>query len=213
MSTRILVFGDSIAYGNEDKNGGWVDRLKLFFIGKSFTDPNLYYSVYNLGVSGDTTEELLQRLEFETKQRLWPDDEIIIMFNIGINDLELINKEKRLKVSPQKFEANLQELIVTARKFSSKIIFIGLAPVDDLKVNPLPWFPEVSYKNEYVKKFNEITKLVCEKNNVYFIDILKDFLDADYKKLLEDGAHPNSGGHKKIFEIVKNFLIKNKIVG
>jgi len=209
---RILVFGDSIAYGNEDKKGGWVERLKIFFIEKSFSDSNFYYSVYNLGISGDTTKELLERFEFETKQRLWENDEIIIIFDIGINDSQFINKEKRLKVSPQKFEENLQELIVIARKFSSKIIFVGLAPVDDLKVDPLPWFPEVSYKNEYVKNFNKIIKLVCDKNNVYFIDILKDFLDIDYKRLLEDGAHPNSEGHKKIFETVKDFLIKNKIV-
>jgi len=30
--------------------------------------------------------------------------------------------------------------------------------------------------------------------------------------LLEDGLHPNSEGHKKIFESVKEFLIKNKII-
>jgi lysophospholipase L1-like esterase len=209
---RILVFGDSIAYGNEDKNGGWVERLKNFFIEKSFSDPNFYYSVYNLGVSGDTTEELLKRFEFETKHRLWLKDEIIIIFDIGINDSQFINKEKRLKVPPQKFEENLQNLIITARKFSSKIIFVGLNPVDDLKVDPLPWFPEVSYKNEYSKKFNEIIKLVCEKNNVYFINILNEFFDMDYKRLLEDGAHPNSKGHEKIFETVKDFLIRKKIV-
>ena len=211
-ASRILVFGDSIAYGNEDKKGGWVERLKNFFIEKKFSDPNFYYSVYNLGVSGDTTEELLKRFEFETKQRLWIDDEIIIIFDIGINDSQLINKERRLKVSPQKFEENLQELIFIARKFSSKIIFIGLTPVDDSKVDPLPWFPEVSYKNEYIKNFNEIIKLVCDKNNIYFVGILNEFLDRDYKRLLEDGAHPNSEGHKNIFKTVKDFLIKNKIV-
>ncbi len=169
---RILVFGDSIAYGKEDKKGGWVERLKNFFIEKSFSDPNFYYSVYNLGVSGDTTEELLKRFELETKHRLWENDEIIIIFDIGLNDSEFINKGKRLKVTPQKFEENLKELIDIARKFSSKIIFVGLTPVDDLKVDPLPWFPEVSYKNEYVKNFDEIIKLICKKNNVYFIDIL-----------------------------------------
>ena len=45
-----------------------------------------------------------------------------------------------------------------------------------------------------------------------FFYILNDFLDKDYKRLLEDGAHPNSEGHEKIFETVKDFLIQNKIV-
>lgn len=210
--SRILVFGDSITYGEKDKKGGWVERLKNFFIEKSFSDPNFDYSVYNLGVSGDTTEELLKRFEFETKQRLWMREEIIIIFAIGTNDSQFINKEKRFRVSLQEFERNIQELIAIAGKFSSKIIFIGLTPVDDLKVDPIPWFPEVSYANEYIKNFNKTIKLICKKNNVYFIDILNEFLDTDYKKLLEDGAHPNSEGHEKFFETVKDFLIQNKII-
>jgi len=34
----------------------------------------------------------------------------------------------------------------------------------------------------------------------------------DYKGLLEDGLHPNSTGHKKIYEIVKGFLVENRII-
>ena len=32
------------------------------------------------------------------------------------------------------------------------------------------------------------------------------------KEDLEDGLHPNSAGHEKMFQRVKDFLIKNKII-
>jgi lysophospholipase L1-like esterase len=30
--------------------------------------------------------------------------------------------------------------------------------------------------------------------------------------LTEDGLHPNTIGHKKMFEVIKDFFIKNEIV-
>lgn len=94
----------------------------------------------------------------------------------------------------------------------SQIIFIGLIPVDEKKTLPIPWGTDVNYKNEYVSKYNEIIKSVCQENNIQFIEMFEEFMKLDYKKLLEDGLHPNSEGHQKIFEIVKDFLIENKII-
>ena len=65
-----------------------------------------------------------------------------------------------------------------------------------------------SYKNKYIQEFNNILKKFCEDNNVYFIDIFKDFVKEDYKSLLEDGLHPNTKGHNKIFKAVRDFLVQ-----
>jgi lysophospholipase L1-like esterase len=209
---RILVFGASITYGAWDKEGGWVQRLRKFLDEKTLTDPNFYCIIYNLGISGDTTEDLLERFEFETKQRLKEEEKTIIIFAIGTNDSQFIHSQNSLRHSPQKFQNNLQKLVNLARKFSSKIIFVGLTPVDELKVDPIPWDTDKSYKNEYIQKYNEIIKSVCKKNKIYFIEILEKFVKLDYKDLLEDGLHPNSKGHQEIFEIVKDYLIQNKII-
>lgn len=57
---NILVFGDSIALGLWDENGGWVGRLTEFLIKRSIAaDLEENFEVYNLGISGDTTEGLL----------------------------------------------------------------------------------------------------------------------------------------------------------
>ncbi len=210
--SRILIFGASITYGKWDLKGGWVQRLRNYIDEKSLSDPNFDYSIYNLGVSGDTTEDLLKRFELETKRRFWEEKEIIIMFQIGINDSQVVFGKNESRTSAQKFQDNIQKLIELSRKFSSKIIFIELPPVDESKVDPIPWYPKYSYKNEYIKSFNEIIKSLCEKNKIYFVEVFKKWRSGDYKTLLQDGVHPNSEGHEKIFETVKNFLIKNKIV-
>jgi lysophospholipase L1-like esterase len=49
---------------------------------------------------------------------------------------------------------------------------------------------------------------MCEKENLYFIDMF----DLLKKNDLEDGLHPNAKGHEKIFEKVKDYLIENKII-
>ena len=53
---------------------------------------------------------------------------------------------------------------------------------------------------------------LCEENKIYFVEVFEKFKEINYQKLLDDGLHPNSEGHQKIFEIVKDFLIENKII-
>jgi len=210
--TQILIFGDSITYGAWDKEGGWVQRLRRFLDEKNLTSPDFYCVVYNLGISGDTSEDLLERFEFETKQRLKEHKETIVAFAIGINDSQFVHSEGNHRVPIKKFKNNLQELIKLAQKFSLKIIFVGLTPVDEEKTTPIPWNSDKFYKNEYIEKYNQVIKKVCEENKIYFIEIFKKFEATGYQELLEDGLHPNSKGHKRIFEIVKDFLIKNNLI-
>ena len=206
------MFGDSITYGAWDKEGGWVQRLREFLDEGKQLDEGFYYMVYNLGVSGNTTEELLKRFEFETKQRLKEKEETVIIFSIGANDSQFVHSKNNFRTLPQKFEENILKLIEIAQKFSSKIIFVGLTPVDETRVTPIPWNPDVSYKNEYIEKYDEIIRKVCEQKGVFFINILTKLKNLNYRKLLEDGLHPNSEGHRVIFEIVKEFLVENKII-
>ena len=209
---RILVFGASITLGAWDIKGGWVGRLKTFLAEKSLAHPDLDYRVYNLGVSGNTTEDLLARFEFEAKQRIKEKEETIIIFLIGTNDSQFVISKNNLRTLPDKFRENIQQLIYLAKKLTPKILFVGLTPVDESKTTPIPWNTDKIYKNENIQKYNEIIKSVCKKNNIYFIDTFSTWIKSDYKKLLEDGLHPNLEGHREIFETVKKFLIQNKIV-
>jgi len=211
--SQFLVFGDSIAYGSWDKAGGWVQRLRAF-IEEKYPEEHL---VYNLGVSADTTNSLLERLEFETQKRGSERNQrrgsaTILIFQIGANDSVFLSTKKGFWVSQEKFRYNIEEIIKISKKFSKSIFFVGLTPVDEDKTQPVVWDKRVTYENSSIKKYNEILKEVCSAKNVHFIEIFDKFFKSNYKKLLQDGVHPNSEGHEKIFRIVKDFLVEKKII-
>lgn len=214
--TRILIFGDSVAHGAYEEGGGWVERLRNFFYERwNKGIDSSFYSVYNLGVSGNTSEDLISRLEFETNQRSKcreANEELILIIEIGKNDSAFSESKNNFWVLAEKFRENIKKLIETARGFSLNIVFVGLSPLDDLKSNPASFDEDLYYKKENAKKYNEILKSICQENRVHFINIFEKFMNTDYKNLLLDGVHPNSKGHQKIFEIVKEFLIDNKII-
>lgn len=210
---QILVFGDSIAYGAWDSEGGWVEMLKKEISQKVVaTSQQFYCTVYNLSIDGDVTGGVLERFENETKKRLL-EEETIFIFAAGINDSCFIKGTEEFLTPLKNFKNNIQKLISIASKFSNKIIFLGLTPVDESKTNP--YFASTtgkSYKNSFIKKYDVAIKAICAENKVGFVEIFEKFEKIDYKNLLEDGLHPNSKGHEKIFEIVKDYLVKNKII-
>ena len=214
---RILVFGDSVAHGFWDEQGGWVQRLKSLTDKKAVKREILsddYVTFYDLNISGDTTEEVLRRFEHETMARIprIGNKGLVIIFAIGFNDsYEIVDKKENI-VLENKFRDNLLVLISLAKKYTSKIFFVGLTPVDEPKVTRMPWTPEFSYHNEQIELYDSVIKEVCEQNNIYFIDILKEFKKQDYLELLEDGAHPNTQGHETIYEKVKSFLENKGVI-
>lgn len=209
---QILIFGDSIAYGAWDAEGGWAQRLRKY-LDKKIIDSGyeLYYLVYNLGVDGDTSAGLLKRFEAEAKPRMREDEETIFIFSVGTNDSIYDNREKTFRCPPQAYEKNLKKLIKQAKKYSDKLIFVGSTPVDK-RADPISWLPDCSCKNEYFKEYDRIAKEVFEKNNGYFIDVFSEFEKVDYERLLTDGVHPDSEGHELIFNCVNKFLIANKLI-
>ena len=84
-----------------------------------------YFLVYNLGISGDTSEDILERFEFETKQRIKEDEETMFILSVGPNDTQFFQKENRLRVSPEKFRENLLKLIDIAKRYSQKVACFG----------------------------------------------------------------------------------------
>ncbi len=210
--SQIFVFGDSITQGKWDHEGGWVTKLKNYFSKKGF--PNRKYDnfLYNLAISGNTSEDLTRRFEIEMRERVNDDLDRIILFAIGINDSHLITSTKTSKVSLERFKQNIQKLIELAKKFTTKIIFVGLTLVNETMTSPLLWRPETSYINKDIVEYNKAIQTICKKNNIDFINLMSYLRSMKYINLLFDGLHPNSEGHKKIFEIVKDYLVSHNII-
>ena len=195
----ICVFGDSTAWGAWDlEKGGWVNRLWLYLAEKDKDS-----EIYNLSISGGTTETILARFENEAKIR----QADVLIFQTGGNDAAYEHKEDNYLVSPDKFKKNLEKIIERAKKITDKIVFIGFKNIDETKTMPVSW-REIYYSNENIKKYNEAMKGVCAENKVLFLDVFG-VLDVQD---LDDGLHPNAEGHNKLFQKVKSFLLENKII-
>lgn len=193
---RCCVFGDSIAYGYCDSEGGWVDRLKRYFFSQ-----DIDFAIYNQAISGDTTEDVLQRLRKECLSRK-PD---FIIFAMGTNDAQFLKKEQRMRTPKEQFRENLSSLVAIAKEFTSKVVFIGLITVDESKTSPIPWDTNKHYFLKNVKEYNEIVQAFCKEANILFIDVW----DVLGNEELEDGLHPTTEGHKKLYEHIKKALLSS----
>jgi lysophospholipase L1-like esterase len=202
---QVFVFGDSIVYGSWDSEGGWVDRLKKDIhkkvIDSHKEDTDCYFQIYNLGISGNTTKDLINRFEAEINPRLNEEEENFIIFAIGINDSQFRHNEGDHKVPFKEYQENLEKLLEMAKRYSERICFVGLTLVNEKKTDPLEWDKTESYKNEFIKKYDQELQDFCQKNNLAYIPVPEMTED-----LLEDGLHPNSFGHEEIYKRIKETL-------
>lgn len=208
MAYTLTVFGDSITFGKGDTlEQGWCGRLKKYFENKGVN-----YRLYNLGISGDTTEDILERFDVEAKARVkfkHEGDRHIIIFSIGINDAVLLTEENVPKIEINVFKNNIQTLIDKSKSYTKEVAFIGLTPVDEnLRINR----KGESLINKRIEEFNNMIKEICQENGLPFLDIFQELSKLDYKKLLSDGLHPNPEGHQKMYELIQDFLIINKVI-
>jgi len=204
----ITIFGDSIAVGHWDEAGGWVVRLAKYLSSRCIkSNYKEWYSVHNFSVSGAGTDSLLDRFPEEAKALGWGRDSIFI-FSIGLNDSVVSVKTGETVTPIEEFRLNLDKLSKISLKYTSNIAFMSLTPVEDSKVNPMPWNTEIGYQTSEVLKFNQVVKEFSTKNNFDFINTYNLMVREGLGKVLEDGVHPSSRGHALIFETVKNYLLK-----
>lgn len=210
MKKNIIVFGSSISWGAWDVEGGWVTRLKKLISEKVIKTNQKYWAIiYNQSVSGGVSTDILKKFEKETLERIKKDQEVIIIFEVGINDSVYINTEKKFKVSKKIFSKNIEKLIKKASKITNHIFFIGAPPVIDEILDPNPRHFNESLFTKHIKDFNQIISDQCSKQNIKYIDIFSEFQKRNLQDFMfSDGYHPNTKGHKLIYELVKKSLNK-----
>jgi lysophospholipase L1-like esterase len=192
--TSICIFGDSTAWGAWDtEKGGWVNRLWLYTGEKTAGE----CEIYNLSISGGTTQTILDRFESESKIR----EADAIIFQSGGNDSYLKGKNGPSKIPIEKFKSNVEEIIKRAKAITPNIIFVGFKNVDESKTTPVSW-KDIYYVNSEIKKYDAVMEAACKENGVPHLNIFGSLETDDFS----DGLHPNTSGHKKLFEKVRNFL-------
>ena len=211
---RIFVFGDSIAQGFYDTSGGWVARIATILHQKSLDnmlqgDENSNFEVYNLGVSGDSTEGVLTRIKHEVEaRRLYDQDELIIIA-VGIND-SILKADNRALMDVYQFQETYEKLIIEAQKLTSHVYCLGLTAVDEKLTSP--WTGSSigkQWRNNSINLFEDSIKQSTERLSVQFIPIHDQFLSQleAGETLLADGLHPNEAGHELLASVMIESVI------
>ena len=194
MRNKILVFGDSITYGQRDLElGGWANRLRLAIANDSSI---VSCHVFNMGISGQTTGEVLERLDRECTGRTLEDANNIIILAAGINDTQVINGE--VLADEDTLRRNAGALIETAKRHADHVMYIGLTPVDESRTNPVSWDRSKNWRNELIERYDTVIRRVCEEKGIKYIYMF-DRIDPLTN---EDGLHPSAEGHRVMAEII-----------
>lgn len=204
----ILAFGDSITFGRGVvPSTGWANRLKEYFESKDF-----YNVLYNLGIPGDSSTDLLNRFETEATARIQyysPDNKFVVLIAIGTNDSRGLGSSDNIQTEPKVYEENVCKMVEIAKTHTKDVVIIGLPPVDE----SLMPFEDTYFSNKTIRLFNSILEKIAKNEDLLFCDVYSEFIgQEDYQKLLVDGVHPNDEGYNIMYEIIKKFLIKNNIM-
>lgn len=199
---KILVFGDSIAWGAFDfEKGGWVERLKTKFLSTYGNGGGI--GVYNMSVSSNNTTGVLETIENDIIKinKIEPED-CIFLFSIGSNDPVYVDTKDNVGVPFDLYKNNLEKIVEISKKYTKDIIFTGLMIVDENKTKP--WSKNEYWENDDIKKYNDEIENICKRHGLDFISLWDILAIED----LSDGLHPNTRGHEKIYKQVEKCLSK-----
>ena len=150
-----IIFGDSIAYGVGDKKYyGWVNRLR-----NKVNDNNF---IFNLGIPGQDSNDILNRFEQELINRFNYEDIFNLIFLFGVNDSKYLDYDNEyINI----FKKNVQKIIDISIKYTKNIYFLGLInPDTNIRTN---------HNTKNVLLIDSELKYVCKENNVSYIELNK----------------------------------------
>ena len=179
---NIVFYGDSITEG---------------YNVKEFYDE---FRVVNSGISGNKTEDLINRIDND----LYNYNPSTVIIEIGTNDL-------RAGIKDEDIIKNLKTIINGIRKNrkNANILIESIYPInknmyEDDWNNASP-----DYTNKHIIKINTEIKELCKKEHIKYIDIYSSLLD-DNKNLKEvyskDGLHLTDLGYYKVTKLIKEYL-------
>ncbi|AFY33967.1 lipolytic protein G-D-S-L family [Calothrix sp. PCC 7507] len=202
---KIIALGDSLVYGFGDPDrGGWVEQLRRWWM----LPDSAGHILYNLGVRGDRTQQVAQRLEVEFRHRgelrnRVPD---LIILSVGVNDSACLTRPHgRNYTDFAVFETQIAALLEQAQQLCP-VFFVGMVPVDEAK---MPFLDCFYYNHTEQHRYKEATRLACNKRNIPYLDIFDQWMARGEtwrcKRLSDDGLHPNTLGYQALLEAVINW--------
>lgn len=175
-SVHIVAFGDSLSagYGLRPKDA-FPAQLQ-----KQLKADGRNVVVTNGAVSGDTTADGLQRLEWAV-----PDGTDAVILELGANDA-------LRGIDPKVTRANLEKIIAALKKRNVQVLLAGM-------LSPANWGD--NYSDDFDKIFPDLAK----EHGLVFYPFFLEGVALDTKLNQDDGMHPTGKG---VAEIVKRIMPK-----
>lgn len=101
----------------------------------------------------------------------------------------------------------MDKVLKQAKKITKNLFVLGTKKVNEKLTTPVPWNKKCFYLNREIKEYDHVLRKLSKIHKAEYIPMF----DLLNKEDLEDGLHPNSKGHEKIFERLKEILIEKKI--
>lgn len=181
----ILALWDSITAGyNLDISQSYPAQLEALL-----QEDKYNYKIINAGVSGDTSQNLLDRMDLYTDTQA-----DIYLLTIGGNDA-------LRRMNLQNLKQNIQEIIdiIYTQNPDAQIVLSGMQ---------IPINYGLSYANNFKKLYSEI----AEENNLKFYEFFLEDVAQKSDLNLSDGIHPNEKWYAIIAQNLYDFLKKEKII-
>lgn len=179
----IVFLGDSITAGYGVEPGEAYPSL----ISEYWKKNNISFNTKNEGISGDTTDGVLSRLD-----DVLTDDVYMVFLEIGANDAFA-------KTDVASIKGNLKTII---QRIQDRKIKVTLMAMD---------LPKAYYLTDagYVKSFAAIYEEIGKEMDVPVMPSLVQEYDNKKDMWQEDGVHPSRKGHEVLARNVLKFLNKN----
>lgn len=172
---QIVIAGDSI-----------TEIFNMDFFNDYMIENGVH--IYNRGISGDTSDRFLERIE-ETVLSIEPS---VLFMLIGTNDLTLINDVDYVY-------NNIISSVEKALVVCDKLIIQSVLPVDSKNHK----------KNKNIIELNSKLKSFCNSSNVIYLDTYSLLLDENggfNNKYTYDGLHPNAKGFEIMAREILNLI-------
>lgn len=205
----LLLIGAPLFAQNRSRSTYWHQKQTLFeslptspedivMLGNSITDGGEWAEILdnvhvrNRGISGDTTDGVLQRLGSITDGR---PAKLFLM--IGINDFAQ-------GISGDSIARNIEQIIcrIKAESPETEVYVQSILPISD----EITLFPGHKAHLSQVAPTNAMIRAICERQGVTYVDLYSSFVTPDGKldlKYSNDGLHLLGEGYKLWGSIIR----------
>ncbi|MFI9235698.1 GDSL-type esterase/lipase family protein [Streptomyces sp. NPDC053079] len=187
-AARIVIVGDSIAYGRCDPQGGWAAHLAAAHIAEN----EAAHRVFNLAIPGST----LTGVSEQTPPLLAPRLPDTLLVAAGINDSAVPLAATEAHVDGLAHIAdNLGSLAAIAMRHNARLVVAGPTWVDEERTRD---YEGLRFTEARALALRECMQAWCDENYVDYLDMWEPLRDKP--ELLVDGVHPTPEGHQTLYK-------------